>query len=987
MGNDASLACLSREPRLIYDYFKQLFAQVTNPPIDSLRESNVMSLECFIGPEGNLLEQSPNQCARLWLSSPIVALNEMDALRHLEAYRKGWKVVTISTTFAKADGPDGYVNALERVCAEASAAIQGGAKVLVLSDRGIDAENVPLTGLIAIAGVHQYLVRQRQRTRVALVAETGEAREVHHICVLLGYGADAVCPYLAFELSGKLEREGVLSQITGEKAAMNYRAACNDGILKVMSKMGISTLQSYKGAQNFEALGIDREVIVRCFNGTASRIAGVGFRALALDTLTFHEFGYPTRDTTSIPGLHEFGEYHWRDGGQVHVNQPEAIASLQSAVRNKNQNAYDAYAASSYEAIRACTLRGLLEFAFDNARPVPIDEVVPWTDIVKRFVTGAMSYGSISIEAHTTLAAAMNQLGGKSNTGEGGEDPERSRPQPGAPSLRSAIKQIASGRFGVTSYYLSDADELQIKMAQGAKPGEGGELPGHKVSASIAKTRKSTPGVGLISPPPHHDIYSIEDLKQLIYDLKSANPTARISVKLVSEVGVGVVASGVAKAKADHILISGHDGGTGASRWTGIKHAGLPWELGLAETHQTLVLNDLRGRVILQTDGQIKTGRDVAISCLLGAEEWGFATTPLIALGCIMMRKCHLNTCPIGIATQDPELRKKFLGQPEHVVNFFYYVAEELRGIMAKLGLRRIEDMVGRVDLLRVNERLASPKTHSLDLNPILTPAFTLRPGAAVHSTCAQDHGLATRLDYKILAKAENALLSGGESVSITMPINNTDRAVGATLSYEISKRFGEVGLPDGQIRIHFTGSAGQSFGAFLTHGVTLELDGDANDYVGKGLSGGRLAVYPPPRSRFKASDNVIVGNVCLYGATSGRAFFRGRAGERFAVRNSGAIAVVEGTGDNACTYMTGGRVVVLGSTGRNFAAGMSGGIAYVLDSDGSFLRNATRAWLTSSRWMMLMTLILSEGFWKIIGSIPVPTLPSLFCITLMRWQ
>ena len=732
----------------------------------------------------------------------------------------------------------------------------------------------------------------------------------------------------------------------------NYRKALDLGFLKVMSKMGISTLQSYKGAQIFECLGLHTEVVEKCFTGTQSRVQGATFELLAMDAFELHERGWPTRETIIPPGMPECGEYHWRDGGEPHINDPSSIANLQDAVREKNQTAYDAYSKSSYEQVRRVTLRGMLEFKYEDATPIPIEQVEPWNEIVRRFCTGAMSYGSISMEAHSTLAVAMNRLGGKSNTGEGGEDAERSNVLPNGDSMRSAIKQIASGRFGVTSNYLADADELQIKMAQGAKPGEGGELPGHKVSASIARTRHSTAGVGLISPPPHHDIYSIEDLKQLIYDLKCSNPRARVSVKLVSEVGVGIVASGVAKAKADHILISGHDGGTGASSWTGIKYAGLPWELGLAETHQTLVLNDLRGRVTVQTDGQIRTGRDIAIACLLGAEEWGFATTPLIAMGCIMMKKCHLvwnlylyctrtdhplqNTCPVGIATQDPALRAKFAGQPEQVINFFYYAAEELRRIMAKLGFRTINEMVGRADMLKIDEASRTPKTRYLDLSSMLKPAFQMRPGASTHRIRAQDHKLYIRLDNKFIDESEPAL-GKGLPVQIECDVINTDRALGTTLSYRVSKLWGEEGLPKDTIHIKMKGSAGQSLGAFLAPGITIELEGDSNDYVGKGLSGGRLIVYPPKGSKFKAEENIIVGNVCLYGATGGEAFIRGVAAERFAVRNSGARTVVEGTGDHGCEYMTGGRVVVLGTTGRNFAAGMSGGIAYVLDMTHTF--------------------------------------------------
>ncbi|CAG8526130.1 4615_t:CDS:10 [Ambispora gerdemannii] len=932
MGNDAPLSCLSSQPRLIYDYFRQLFAQVTNPPIDPIREEIVMSLECYVGPEGNILEVNEQQTHKLLLRSPVLSIDELNAIKRIERVQPDWNVATIDITFPKQEGVPGYLLALERVCAEVSQAIQEGFKVVVLSDTATNAERVAISSLIAVGGVHHYLVRSKQRSKIALMIETAEAREVHHICVLLGYGADAVCPYLVMEAILKLKRENAIkSDLSGDKIIANYKKAINNGILKVMSKMGISTLQSYKGAQIFEALGIDESVIARCFAGTASRIKGTTFDLLALDAFAFHEQGFPSRDTILPPGLPESGEYHWRDGGEAHINDPVGIADLQDAVRSKNQKSYDSYARNAFEQIKNCTLRGLLEFDFENSKPIPIDQVEPWTNIVKRFCTGAMSYGSISIESHSALAIAMNRLGGKSNTGEGGEDSERSIILENGDTMRSAIKQVASGRFGVTAYYLSDSDELQIKMAQGAKPGEGGELPGHKVSEAIGKTRKSTPGVGLISPPPHHDIYSIEDLKQLIYDLKCSNPRARVSVKLVSEVGVGIVASGVAKAKADHILISGHDGGTGASRWTSIKYAGLPWELGLAETHQTLVLNDLRGRVVVQTDGQIRTGRDVAIACLLGAEEWGFATTPLIAMGCIMMRKCHLNTCPVGIATQDTELRKKFEGTPENVINFFYYVAEECRQIMAKLGFRSINEMVGRSDRLKVNDSLRNPKTENIDLTPILTPAFTLRPNVATYNIRKQDHKLYVRLDNRLIDESEDAL-SKKLPVKIDCEVVNTDRALGTTLSYHVSRRCGENGLPDDTIHVNLKGSAGQSFGAFLAPGITLELEGDANDYVGKGLSGGRLIVYPPKVSKFKSEENIIVGNVCLYGATAGQAFFRGIAAERFCVRNSGATAVVEGVGDHGCEYMTGGRVVVLGQTGRNFAAGMSGGIAYVLD-------------------------------------------------------
>lgn len=937
MGNDAPLAAMATQPRIIYDYFRQLFAQVTNPPIDPIRESVVMSLEAYVGPEGNLLEMKPEQCHRILLPSPLISIEEINAMKNLKIAYNTWPSRTIDITFPKEEGLPGYRLALERVCSEAAQAIDDGIKVIILSDRATGPTRVPLSALIACGGVHHHLTSQKKRAKVALMVETGEAREVHHLCVLVGYGADAVCPWLVMETIHKVGREGLVKNGKSvDELLHNYRHSVDNGILKVMSKMGISTLQSYKGAQIFEILGLHSEVVEPCFIGTASRVQGATFDLLAMDAFELHERGWPSRETLLPPGMPESGEYHWRDGGEAHINDPAGIASLQDAVREKNQTAYDAYARNANEQAQSIHLRGLLDFRYDSATAIPIEQVEPWNEIVRRFVTGAMSYGSISMESHSTLAVAMNRLGGKSNTGEGGEDAERSMILSNGDTMRSAIKQVASGRFGVTSNYLADADELQIKMAQGAKPGEGGELPGHKVSASIARTRHSTAGVGLISPPPHHDIYSIEDLKQLIYDLKCSNPRARVSVKLVSEVGVGIVASGVAKAKADHILIAGHDGGTGASRWTGIKYAGLPWELGLAETHQTLVLNDLRGRVTVQTDGQIRTGRDIAIACLLGAEEWGFATTPLIAMGCIMMRKCHLNTCPVGIATQDPQLRAKFAGQPEQVINFFYYLAEELRGYMAKLGFRTINEMVGRVDVLKVNEKLRTPKTAHLDLSAILKPAWQMRPGAATYRVRQQDHKLYIRLDNKFIDESEPALTKG-LPVHIECEVTNTDRALGTSLSYRVSKSYGEEGLPKDTIHIRMRGSAGQSCGAFLAPGITIELEGDANDYVGKGLSGGRLIVYPPKQSTFKAEENIIIGNVCLYGATSGEAFIRGIAAERFAVRNSGANAVIEGTGDHGCEYMTGGRVVILGVTGRNFAAGMSGGIAYVLDTAHTF--------------------------------------------------
>ncbi|KAK6456036.1 uncharacterized protein RJT20DRAFT_140711 [Scheffersomyces xylosifermentans] len=1487
MGNDNALACISEQPKLLYDYFRQLFAQVTNPPIDPIREEIVMSLECYVGPQGNLLEMNPQQCNRLLLKSPILSTSELNAIRQIETVYPKWSVTEIDITFEKSQGIQGYINTIDRICQAASQAIADNHQVIILSDKATSANRLPISALIATGAVHHHLVRQKQRSKVALIIESAEAREVHHACCLVGYGIDGINPYLALETLVRMKEEGLLKNdaLTSQKIVDNYKYAVDAGILKVMSKMGISTLASYKGAQIFEALGIDNSVIDRCFAGTASRIKGVTFEYIAQDAFSMHERGYPTRETIKPIGLPETGEYHWRDGGDAHVNEPAAIASMQDAVRNKNEKAFEAYSKKEYEAIKNCTLRGLLDFDYENSTAVPIDQVEPWTEIVRRFFTGAMSYGSISMEAHSTIAVAMNRLGGKSNTGEGGEDSARSIVNPNGDTMRSAIKQIASGRFGVTSHYLADADELQIKMAQGAKPGEGGELPGHKVSEQIGKTRHSTPGVGLISPPPHHDIYSIEDLKQLLYDLKCANPRARTSVKLVSEVGVGIVAAGVAKAGSENILVSGGDGGTGAAKLTSIKYAGLPWELGLAESHQTLVLNDLRGRVVLQTDGQIRTGRDIAVACLLGAEEWGFATTPLIAMGCIMMRKClasgtvvrttegdkfveeveigdylldgddkpvlviganeaesgklkeikyqdfdseetvsfkctpdhhlelmvtgaapslsgntvtwfsrcsdepireevtdiyldnilnsfytdlidrddgevdvkdlhdavdvaldehyhrggsdkysaqldefirrivredlageqefvseaihdaitsfvpashmglekqltadqsfaltnvsvdipqansdqleevshglsdsicqcggvrkisrhfttpedallahslllsdnyhkvdprfvadgytfqtsveeyetmcakenlniyrapinftetklssgrselpvdpyflglwigdgssddssistsdrevvvwlksyvdhlnstrpegevalkltkavsksaqhgeihhyrisgswnpvydglkkldllnnkskgipseymnadeqsrlaviaglidsdgcyvkshnsyrfaqqteehgkivydlkelatscgisttgvgkrieganevvshitylgkgskqfqdalliprkrmtlnkshytnearpftvsdsadgefraievsggqfqlsnrlvvancHLNTCPVGIATQDPDLRKKFEGTPEHVINFFYYMSNELRGIMAKLGFRTVNEMIGRTEKLKVREDLRNTKNANIDLSPILTPAYTIRPGVATYCVRKQDHRLHIRLDNKLIDESE-LTLAKGLPVTIECDVVNTDRSLGTTLSYRVSKIFGEQGLPHDTIHVNCTGSAGQSFGAFLAPGITLELEGDANDYIGKGLSGGRIIVYPPKESKFKAEDQIIAGNTAFFGATSGTAFIRGVAAERFAVRNSGATIVTEGTGDHGCEYMSGGRVVVLGGTGRNFAAGMCGGIAYVLDMGQDF--------------------------------------------------
>jgi glutamate synthase (NADPH) large chain len=934
MGNDSALACLSDQPRMLYDYFKQLFAQVTNPPIDSIREEIIMSLECYIGPEANLLETSERQAARLRLRHPILTNEELQSLKRID--HRGWRSKTIDITFERSEGAGALARALDRICGEADGAIDDACKLLVLSDRNVGPTRVPISSLLAVGAVHHHLVARAKRARIGILVETGEAREVHHHCLLAGYGADGINPYLAFEALWKAREDGVIESEAGLVAS--YRKGVAKGMLKVMAKMGISTLQSYKGAQIFEALGLADDVIDRCFVGTVSRLKGVRLDVLEEEARRRHALGYPQREEDRTPLLPNPGEYHWRSAGERHAWDPQTIFSLQVAARRNSRDAYRDFAAHANRIAReSCTLRGLLDFNRGAAgEPVPLEEVEPASEIVKRFCTGAMSFGSISTESHETLAVAMNRLGGRSNTGEGGEDPARFEPLPSGDSRRSAIKQIASGRFGVTIWYLANADELQIKMAQGAKPGEGGELPGRKVDETIARIRYSTPGVGLISPPPHHDIYSIEDLAQLIHDLKNSNPGARISVKLVSEVGVGTVAAGVVKAHADHVLVSGDTGGTGASPLTSIKHAGLPWELGIAETHQTLVLNDLRSRTVLQTDGGLKTGRDVVIAALLGAEEMGFSTGPLIALGCIMMRKCHLNTCPVGIATQDPVLRKKFAGQPEHVVNYLFMVAEEARELMAELGFRRVIDMIGRVDVLKTRAAIDHWKADGLDLTPLLAPAQRPHADAGVYCTMQQDHGLNLALDHKLIELAEPAL-ERGEKTRIELPIVNTNRTVGTMLSHTLVRKWGERGLPYDTIHVKFTGSAGQSFGAFLAKGVTLELEGDSNDYVGKGLSGGRLIIYPPRESTFAAEENVLIGNVALYGATSGRAFFRGRSAERFCVRNSGARAVVEGVGDHGCEYMTGGRAVILGPTGLNFAAGMSGGIAYVWDLHGDF--------------------------------------------------
>ncbi|MBA0835318.1 hypothetical protein Goarm_007602 [Gossypium armourianum] len=947
MGNDAPLAVMSNREKLTFEYFKQMFAQVTNPPIDPIREKIVTSMECMIGPEGDLTETTEEQCHRLSLKGPLLSIEETEAIKKMNF--KGWRSKVLDITYSKDCGRKGLEETLDRICAEARDAIKEGYTLLVLSDRAFSSKRVAVSSLLAVGAVHHHLVKNLERTRVGLIVESAEPREVHHFCTLVGFGADAICPYLAIETIWRLQVDGKIPPKSSgefhskEELVKKYFKASNYGMMKVLAKMGISTLASYKGAQIFEALGLSSEVIEKCFAGTPSRVEGATFEMLARDALHLHELAFPSwafaPGSAEAVALPNPGDYHWRKGGEVHLNDPLAIAKLQEAARSNSVAAYKEYAKRIHELNKTCNLRGMLKFKESEAK-IPLDEVEPASEIVKRFCTGAMSYGSISLEAHATLAIAMNTLGGKSNTGEGGEQPSRMVPLPDGSRnpKRSAIKQVASGRFGVSSYYLTNADELQIKMAQGAKPGEGGELPGHKVIGDIAVTRNSTAGVGLISPPPHHDIYSIEDLAQLIHDLKNSNPSARISVKLVSEAGVGVIASGVVKGHADHVLISGHDGGTGASRWTGIKNAGLPWELGLAETHQTLVANDLRGRTVLQTDGQLKTGRDVAIAALLGAEEFGFSTAPLITLGCIMMRKCHKNTCPVGIATQDPVLREKFAGEPEHVINFFFMLAEEVREIMSQLGFRTVTEMVGRSDMLEVDKEVLSnnEKLQNIDLSLLLRPAADIRPEAAQYCIQKQDHGLDMALDQKLI-KLSIAALEKGLPVYIETPICNVNRAVGTMLSHEVTKRYHLAGLPAGTIHIKLSGSAGQSLGAFLCPGIMLELEGDSNDYVGKGLSGGKIVVYPPKGSRFDPKENIVIGNVALYGATSGEAYFNGMAAERFCVRNSGAKAVVEGVGDHGCEYMTGGTVVVLGKTGRNFAAGMSGGIAYVLDVDGKF--------------------------------------------------
>jgi glutamate synthase (ferredoxin) len=951
MGNDAALAVLSDRPQLLYSYFKQLFAQVTNPPVDAIREEIIMAMETTIGSERNLLQPAARCARQIKLTSPILRNEELDKLRQLDGtWRPGgarpgmawaFKSITLSTLYRVEDGAAGITRAMDALCRQTAQAIQAGHDFVILSDRGIDRDHAAIPALLAVAGVHHHLIREGTRTKVGLVLETGEPREVHHFALLIGYGAGAVNPYLAFETLEDMIREGQLAGVDHQQAVKNYVKGINKGVMKIMSKMGISTAQSYCGAQIFEAVGLNHDVIDKYFTGTASRVGGIGLDVIADEVKARHRRAFPDRAVNGHT-LDAGGQYQYRRDGEYHLFNPETVHKLQYACRSNNYEVFKQYSELvNDQSRRMCTLRGLLDLKYAD-KPIPIEEVEPIESILKRFKSGAMSYGSISKEAHETLAIAMNRIGGKSNTGEGGEDPARYVLDPNGDSRNSAIKQVASARFGVTSEYLVQAQELQIKMAQGAKPGEGGQLPGHKVYPWIAKVRHATPGVGLISPPPHHDIYSIEDLAELIHDLKNANHHARISVKLVAEVGVGTIAAGVAKAHADVVLISGHDGGTGASPLTSIKHAGVPWELGLAETHQVLVLNGLRSRIVVEVDGQLKTGRDVVIGALLGAEEFGFATAPLVSLGCIMMRVCHLNTCPVGIATQDPRLRKKFTGDPAHAANFMRFVAQEVRELMARLGFRTLNEMVGRTEKLEVRHAVDHFKVKGLDFSQILYQP-RVPDGAARYCQIPQDHGLDQALDNTTLLGLCRPALEERKTVSATLPIRNIHRVVGTIVGSEITRRYGAVGLPPDTIKLQFKGSAGQSFGAFIPQGMTLILEGDANDYVGKGLSGGKIVVYPPLGSIFVPEDNVIIGNVAFYGATGGEAYVRGMAGERFCVRNGGVNAVVEAVGDHGCEYMTGGRVVVLGPTGRNFAAGMSGGIAYVLDETGDFPRHCNR--------------------------------------------
>jgi len=933
MGNDAPLAVLSGRPQLLYNYFKQLFAQVTNPPLDANFEEIITAQGTTLGSERNLIQPEPESCQQIRIKTPIINNEQLGKLRHIN--QPGFKTVTLPILYEVSAGTAGLVHAIETLYAAADKAIAQGANLIILSDRGVNEKLAGIPALLAVSGTHHHLIREGTRTKVSLIVESAEPREVHHFALLIGFGAGAINPYLAFETLDDMIQQGTLKDTTHEKAVYNYMKAITKGVVKVLAKMGISTIQGYRGAQIFEAIGLNKEVIDRYFTWTASRIEGVGLDIIAQEVQLRHTRAYSPQEGRDKV-LDTGGDLQWRSGGEQHLYSPLTIHSLQSAVRTNSYSMYKTFAGYiKSDSDDHFNLRGLLDFK-KNRTAIPIEEVEPIEAIFKRFKTGAMSYGSISKEAHESVAIAMNRIGGKSNTGEGGEDPNRFTPDANGDSRRSAIKQVASGRFGVTSNYLVNADEIQIKMAQGAKPGEGGQLPGGKIYPWIAEVRGVTPGVGLISPPPHHDIYSIEDLAELIHDLKNANPRARISVKLVSEVGVGTIAAGVAKGKADVVLISGYDGGTGASPQTSITHAGLPWELGLAETHQTLVLNNLRSRITVETDGKLLIGRDVVVAALLGAEEFGFATTPLISLGCVMMRVCHLDTCPVGVATQNPELRKNFTGDPQHVVNFMTFIATEVREIMAQLGFRTIEEMVGRTDVLEVKQAVEHWKAKGIDLSALLyQPEMPDNVGRYCQE--AQDHRLDDSLDMKELLAICKPALDNKEHVHAILPIRNVNRVVGTILGSEVTRRYGAQGLPHDTIRLHFNGSAGQSFGAFIPKGITLSLEGDSNDYVGKGLSGGKIAVFPASNSPFIAEDNIIIGNVAFYGATDGDAYIRGKAGERFCVRNSGARTVVEGVGDHGCEYMTGGRVVVLGATGRNFAAGMSGGIAYVYDPNNKF--------------------------------------------------
>ena len=942
MGTDTPVAVLSERSRSLYDYFQQLFAQVTNPPLDAIREELITAVRTTVGAEGNLLDPTAASCRQIQLPHPVLTEEEMAALIGVGEIGgpEGFRAHVLDSHYKVAAGAAGLQAALDRLRSEADAAITNGVTLLVLSDRGVTPTDAPIPSLLATGAIHHHLIREKTRTRVGLLVDSGDCREVHHVALLLGYGASAVCPYLAFESVDEMVARGLYGlspDLTPKRVRENLIRACDQGLLKIMSKMGISTVASYTGAQIFEAIGLGEDLVASCFTGTVSRLGGIGLDVLAAEVAARHALAFPPNpEERSHRTLEVGGEYQWRREGEYHLFNPETVFKLQHATREGRYDIFKEYTTLvDNQSETLATLRGLFRFQKGLRPSVGIDEVEPVSEIVKRFSTGAMSYGSISAEAHETLAIAMNRIGGKSNTGEGGEDPERFTPEENGDSRRSAVKQVASGRFGVTSEYLVNSDDLQIKMAQGAKPGEGGQLPGHKVYPWIARTRHSTPGVGLISPPPHHDIYSIEDLAQLIYDLKNANPESRVHVKLVAEVGVGTIAAGVSKAHADVVLISGHDGGTGASPLTSIKHAGAPWELGLAETQQTLLLNNLRDRIVVQVDGQLKTGRDVVIAALLGSDEYGFATAPLVVSGCVMMRVCHLDTCPVGVATQNPELRKKFTGRPSFVVNFFEFIAEEVREILASLGFRSIAEAIGQTECLDIRDAVAHWKASGLDLSPILhVPDIG---DADRRNTGSQDHGLERILDRFLINEAQPAL-ADGQQVEIAVSVSNVNRSVGTMLGYELTKRYGGVGLPDNTIGIDLNGSAGNSFGAFVPRGITLRLIGDANDYVGKGLSGGRISIRPPLDAPFLAEEQVIAGNVLLYGATAGEAFIRGIVGERFCVRNSGATAVVEGIGDHGCEYMTGGRAVILGPVGRNFAAGMSGGIAFVYDTSGRFV-------------------------------------------------